>query len=95
MILTKKRQKISGLLSTKIGKYEYLTGEEIVISDQKEEQNKQIYFSPLGKALEKQKAATEDQDKNRIKAIEKKHQFEYNEIIKNDFSINRDSEKDF
>ena len=35
MILTKKRQKISGLLSTKIGKY--LTGEEIVIYDQKEQ----------------------------------------------------------
>ena len=61
----------------------------------KSNRTNKIYFSPLGKALEKQKAATEDQDKNRIKAIEKKHQFEYNEIIKNDFSINRDSEKDF
>ena len=37
MILTRKQQKISGLLSTKIGKYEYLTGEEIVIYDQKEQ----------------------------------------------------------
>ena len=61
----------------------------------KSNRTNKIYFSPLGKALEKQKAATEDQDKNRIKAIEKKHQFESNEIIKNDFSINRDSEKDF
>ena len=37
MILTKKQEKISGLLSTKICKYEYLTGEEILISDQKEQ----------------------------------------------------------
>ena len=35
--INKKAAKILGLLSTKIGKYEYLTGEEILISDQKEQ----------------------------------------------------------
>ena len=37
----------------------------------KSNRTNKIYFSPLGKALEKQKAAIEDQDKSRIKAIEK------------------------
>ena len=47
--------KISALSSGKIGKYEYLTGEEILPSNQQQiiEQAKFTY-SPLGKALEKQ-----------------------------------------
>ena len=48
--------KISALSSGKIDKYEYLAGEEILLSDQRKvmEQVKFTY-SPLGKALEKQK----------------------------------------
>ena len=48
--------KKSALSSGKIGKYEYLTGEEILPSDQGRviEQVKYIY-SPLGKAFEKQR----------------------------------------
>ena len=55
MILTQKLPK-SALLSNKVGKYEYLTGEEILPSDQKQiiEQVKFTY-SPLGKVFEKQK----------------------------------------
>ena len=55
MILTQKLPK-SALLSNKVGKYEYLTGEEILPSNQKQiiEQAKFTY-SPLGKAFEKQK----------------------------------------
>ena len=47
--------KISVLLSGKIDKYVYLTGEEILFSDQSKiiEQTKFTYY-PLGKALEKQ-----------------------------------------
>ena len=46
--------KISALSSGKTDKYEYLTGEEILPSNQKQiiEQNKFTY-SPLGKAFEK------------------------------------------
>ena len=46
---------ISALSSNKIGKYEYLNGEEILPSNQKQiiEQTKFTY-SPLGKAFEKQ-----------------------------------------
>ena len=48
--------KISALSSGNIGKYEYLTGEEILPSNQQQiiEQAKFTY-SPLGKAFEKQK----------------------------------------
>ena len=48
-------EKKSALSSGKIDKYEYLTGEEILPSNQKQtkEQAKSIY-SPLSKAFEKQ-----------------------------------------
>ena len=53
--------KISALSSSKINKYEYLTGKEILPSNHKQitEQAKFTY-SPLGKAFEKQIKITED-----------------------------------
>ena len=59
--------KISASSSGKIDKYEYLTGEEILPSNQKQiiEQAKFIY-SPLGKAFEKQTKTIEDQGKNNL-----------------------------
>ena len=62
--------KISALLYGKIDKYEYLTGEEILPSNQKQitEQAKFTY-SPLGKAFEKQIKTIEDQEEKQIKAI--------------------------
>ena len=64
--------KISALLSGKIDKYEYLTGEEILPSNQQQiiEQAKFTY-SPLGKAFEKQ-TTIEDQGEKQIKAIQDK-----------------------
>ena len=52
--ITKEAAKISALSLGEIDKYEYLTGEEILPSDQSQiiEQAKFIYFS-LGKALKK------------------------------------------
>ena len=63
--------KISALSSGKIDIYEYLTGEDMLLSDQRRviEQGKFTY-SHLGKALVKQTKAIEDQGKNQIKAIE-------------------------
>ena len=60
--------KISALSSNKIGEYEYLTGEEILPSNQKQiiEQAK-LTYSSLGKALEKQIKKIEDQGKNKLK----------------------------
>ena len=62
--------KISALSSGKIDKYEYLTGEEILPSNQQQiiEQAKFTY-SPLGKAFEKQTKAIEDQGKKQIDAL--------------------------
>ena len=59
--------KISALSSGKIDKYEYLTGEEILPSNQKQiiEQAKFAY-SPLGKAFEKEIKTIEDQGKNKV-----------------------------
>ena len=63
--------KISALSSSKFNKYEYLTGEEILPSNQKQmiEQAKFTY-SPLGKAFEKQIKTIEDQGEKQIKAIQ-------------------------
>ena len=54
--------KISALSSGKTDKYEYLTGKEILPSNQQQiiEQAKFTY-SPLGKAFEKQIKTIEDQ----------------------------------
>ena len=53
--LNREAAKISALSSGKIHKYEYLTGEDILLSNQQQiiEQAKFTY-SPLGKAFKKQ-----------------------------------------
>ena len=58
---------ISSLSSGKLHKYEYLTGEDILPSNQQQiiEQTKFTY-SPLGKAFDKQIKTIEDQGKNRL-----------------------------
>ena len=69
--INREAAKISALSSNKIGKYEYLTGEEILPSNQKQiiEQAKFTY-SPLGKVFEKQIKTIEDQGEKQIKALE-------------------------
>ena len=69
--INREAAKISALSSGKIDKYEYLTGEEIVPSNQQKviEQAKFTY-SPLGKAFEKQAKTIEDQGKKQVKAIQ-------------------------
>ena len=71
--INREAAKISALSSGKIGKYEYLPGEEILPSNQQQiiEQAKFTY-SPLGKAFEKQTKTIEDQGENQIKAIQDK-----------------------
>ena len=59
---------ISALSSGKLHKCEYLTGEDILPSNQQQiiEQTKFTY-SPLGKAFEKQTKTIEDHGKNKLK----------------------------
>ena len=66
-----KAAKILALSSGKIDKYEYLTGEEILPSDQRRvKEHGKFTYSPLGKALENHTKTIEDQGKNQINAIE-------------------------
>ena len=67
--INREAAKISALSSSKIDKYEYLTGEEILPSNQQQifEQAKFTY-SPLGEAFEKQIKTIEDQEKKTSKS---------------------------
>ena len=60
--------KISTLSSVKINKYEYLTGEEMLPSDQRQMMKQAKFtYSPLEKALEKQVKKLRTQLKNKQK----------------------------
>ena len=69
--INREAAKISASLSGKIHKYEYLTGKDILPSNQQQiaEQAKFTY-SPLGKAFEKQIKTIEDQGEKQIKTIQ-------------------------
>ena len=69
--INREAAKISALSSGKIHKYEYLTGEDILLSNQQQiiEQAK-LTYSPLGKAFEKQTKTIEDQGQKQIDALE-------------------------
>ena len=65
--INREAAKTSGI----IDKYEYLTGEEILPSNQKQIiQQAKLNYSPLGKALEKEIKTIEDQGKKQVKAIQ-------------------------
>ena len=65
--INREAAKISALSSGKLHKYEYLTGEDILPSNQQQiiGQTKFTY-SPLAKAFDKQIKATEDEGKKQI-----------------------------
>ena len=69
--LNREAAKISALSSGKIHKYEYLTGEDILPSNQQQitEQAKFTY-SPLTKTFEKQIKTIKDQGEKQIDALE-------------------------
>ena len=68
--INREAAKISALSSGKIHKYEYLTGEDILPSNQQQviEQAKFTY-SPLGKVFEKQIKTIEDQGQKQVDAL--------------------------
>ena len=83
--INREAAKISALSSGKIEKYEYLTGEEILPSNQQQIiLQAKFTYSPLGKAFEKQIKTIEDQGKKQVKAIQDK------QIV----NINKDDYKD-
>ena len=83
--INREAAKLSALLSSRVDKYEYLTGEEILpLNQQQIIQQAKFNYSPLGKALEKQRKTIEDQGEEQVKAIQDK------QIV----NINKDDYKD-
>ena len=81
--INKEVANISALSSGKLDKYEFLTGEEIIPSNQHQIiQQAKFNYSPLGKALEKQRKTIEDQGEKQVKAIQDKQIVNIN---KNDY----------
>ena len=69
--INRKTAKISALLSGKTDKCEYLAGEEILPSNQRQIILKAMFtYTPLGKTFEKQTKTIEDQEEKLKKAIE-------------------------
>ena len=67
--INREAAKISALSSGKIDEYEYLTGEEILLSNQQQIiQQAKFADSPLGKAFEKQIKTIENQGKKTSKS---------------------------
>ena len=70
MTLTEKQQKYQHYhLEKKIDRYEYLAGEEILLSSQRQIiEPAKITYSPLGKAFQKEKKTNKDQGIKQIEA---------------------------
>ena len=73
--INREASKISALSSGNIHKYEYLTGEDILPSNQQQIiEQARFTYSPLGQAFEKQIKTIEDQGKKQVKAIQNQGQ---------------------
>ena len=86
--INREAAKISALTSGKIHKYEYLTGDDILPSNQQQimEQTRFTY-SPFGKAFEKQIKTIEDQgQKHTLKYLKPKEQKKTTEDKSNNHS---------
>ena len=81
--INREAAKISALSSGKIDKYEYLTGEEVLPSNQIQIIEKAKFtYSPLGKAFVKQPKTIEQQGEKQIKTIEDQGEKQIKELEK-------------
>ena len=68
--ISRESAEISAFSSAKIGKYEYLTGEEILPSDKsRTAEHAKFTYSPLGETFEKQRKTIEDQGINQVETL--------------------------
>ena len=68
--INREAAKISALSSGKIHKYEYLTGEDVLPSNNQQIiEQARFTYSPLGKAFDKQIKTIKDQGKNQVDAL--------------------------
>ena len=90
--------KISALSSGKIHKYEYLTGEDILPSNQQQIIGQARFtYSPSGKAFEKQIKTIEDLGKKQIEALntlKSSKQLTIEDVISNDALNNNEAKKE-
>ena len=69
--INRQAAKISSKSSGKLHKYEYLTGEDILPSNQQQIiEQARFTYSPFGKAFEKQIKTIKDQGKKQVDALE-------------------------
>ena len=82
--INREAAKISVLSSGRIHKYEYLTGEDILPSNQQQIiEQARFTYRPLGKAFEKQMKTIEDQGKKQADALESSKPKEQKKPIEN------------
>ena len=95
--INREAAKISALSSGKLDKYEYLTGEEILPSNQQQIiQQAKFTCSPLGKAFEKQIKTIKDQEEKQVKAIQDKqivNKYDYKDDYKDKLLLSKEREK--
>ena len=96
--INREAAKISALSSGKIHKYEYLTGEDILPSNQQQIIGQAKFtYSPLGKAFEKQIKTIEDQGKKQVEALntlKSNNQLTIEDVIPNDALNNNEAKKE-
>ena len=99
--LNREASKISALSSGNIHKYEYLTGEDILPSNQQQTiEQARFTYSPLGKAFEKQIKTIEDQGKKKVEALntlnisKSNNQLTVEDLIPNDALKNDEAKKE-
>ena len=91
--INREAAKISASSSSKIDKYEYLTGEEILPSNQQRIiQQAKFNYSALGKSFEKQIKTIKDQGKKQVKAIQDNKQLVNKDDYKDKLLLSRERE---
>ena len=92
--ISREAAKISALSSGKIHKYEYLTSEDILPSNQQQIiEQARFTYSPLGKAFVKQIKTIEDKGQKQIDALESLKPKEQTKSIKEIFPEGYDNVK--
>ena len=90
--INREAAKISALSSDKLDKHEYLTGEEILSSNQQQIiQQAKFNYSPLGNAFKKQIKTIEDQGEKQVKEIQyNKHDYKDKLLLSKERDIFKD-----
>ena len=96
--INREAAKISALSSGKIHKYEYLTGEDILPSNQQQiTEQARFTYSPLWKAFEKQIKTIEDQGQKQDEALntlKSNNQWTIEDVIPKNASSNDEAKKE-